>query len=94
MACSYEMVCSLATQILGKCFWKEIKKNFISGASERFYVCTCTFLDVLTSHLKQKTLAMALKLWNQLLLAIRQSNSLDSVEKVLKTYLLCESSFF
>ena len=38
--------------------------------------------------------AIAPKLWNQLSLAIRQSNSVDTYKKALKTYLFRESSFF
>ena len=38
--------------------------------------------------------AIAPKLWNQLPLAIRQSNSVDSFKRALKTYLFRESSFF
>ena len=38
--------------------------------------------------------AIAPKLWNQLPLAIRQGNSVDSFKTALKTYLFCESSFF
>ena len=37
---------------------------------------------------------IAPKLWNQLPLAIRQSNSVDSFKRALKTYLFRESSFF
>ena len=38
--------------------------------------------------------AIAPKLWNQLPLVIRQSNSVDRFKKALKTYLFRESSFF
>ena len=38
--------------------------------------------------------AIAPKLWNQLPLVIRQSNSVDSFKRALKTYLFCESSSF
>ena len=38
--------------------------------------------------------AVAPKLWNQLPLAIRQSNCVDSFKRALKTYLFRESSFF
>ena len=38
--------------------------------------------------------AIAPKLWNQLPLAIRQSDSVDSYKRAMKTYLFCESSFF
>ena len=37
---------------------------------------------------------IAPKFWNQLPLAIRQSNSVDSFKRALKTYLFRESSFF
>ena len=39
-------------------------------------------------------MAIAPKLWNQLPLAIRQSNSVDNFKRALNTYLFCESSFF
>ena len=38
--------------------------------------------------------AIAPKLWNQLPLAIRQSDSADSFKRAMKTYLFRESSFF
>ena len=38
--------------------------------------------------------AIAPKLWNQLPLAIRQSDSVDSFKRSMKTYLFRESSFF
>ena len=38
--------------------------------------------------------AIAPKLWNQLPLAIRQSDSVDSFKRAMKTYLFRESSFF
>ena len=38
--------------------------------------------------------AIAPKLWNQLPLAIRQSDSVDSFKRALKTYLFRESSLF
>jgi len=38
--------------------------------------------------------AIAPKLWNQLPLAIRQSDSVDSFKRVMKTYLYVRSSFF
>ena len=37
--------------------------------------------------------AIAPKIWNQLLLAIRQSTSVDSFERALKPYLFWESAF-
>ena len=50
-------------------------------------VCTVTYGD-------RSFAGIALKLWNELLLAVRQSNSFDSFKRALKTYLFRESFFF
>ena len=42
---------------------------------------------------KRSFAAIAPKFWNQLPLAMRQSNSVDSFKRALKTYLFRESSF-
>ena len=54
-------------------------------------VVSSYLLSMLTSLLY---VSLAPKLWNQLPLAIRQSNSVDSFKRDLKTYLFFESSFF
>ena len=47
-----------------------------------------------STHEDRSFAAIAPKLWNQLLLAIRQSNCVDGFKRALKTYLFRQSSFF
>ena len=46
------------------------------------------------NYLRRSFAAFAPKLWNQLPLALRQSDSVDSFKMAMKTYLFRESSFF
>ena len=84
---TYKSFNGLAPVYINKLLYHYTPCRSLRSSDSNFLATTITYGD-------RSFAAIAPKLWNQQPLAIRQSDSVDSFKRAMKTYLFRESSFF